>query len=98
MHRNSNFTVNVVFSDLGPIWRQDLCFLLDCPKMYFHDFQKTYFLDIFFKFWNSDLKISDKLSFCLKNKWQKSEEQLRKRYSTRIDFVSLLLEILLGSF
>ena len=66
--------------------------------MYFQDFRKHIFLDIFFKFWNSDLKISDKLSYCLKNKRQKSEEQLRKQYSTRIDFVSLLLEILLGSF
>ena len=55
-------------------------------------------LDIFSKFWNTDLNISDKLSFCLKNKWQKSEEQLSKWYSTRTDFVSLLPEILLGSF
>ena len=71
---------------------------LDCPKMHFQDFQKHILLNIFFKFWNSDLKTSDKLSFCLKNKWQTTEEQLQKQYSNRIDFVSLFLEILLGFF
>ena len=76
-----------------------IIYFLDCPKMYFQDCQKiNFFLDIFFKFWNGDLIILDKLSLCLKNKWQKSEKQLRKRYSIRTDFVSLLLEILLGSF
>ena len=80
-------------------------YVMDVSKCFFRLFQnvfsrfsKNIFVDIYFKFWNSDLKISDKLSFCLKNKWQKSEEQSRKRYSTRTDFVSMLLEILLGPF
>ena len=73
-------------------------FFYTAPKCIFKIFKKHFLLDIFIKFWNSDLKISDKLSFCLNNEWQKSEEQLRKQYSTRTDLVSLLLEILLGSF
>ena len=56
------------------------------PKSIFLWFSKNVFLDIFFKFWNSDLNLSDKLSFCLKNKWQ----NLRSSWGSDIPLALIL--------
>ena len=61
--------------------------------MYFQDFQK--YINQILKFGHENF---GQVVISRKNKWQKSEERLRKLYFTRVDFVPLLLKILLGSF
>ena len=71
---------------------------LDCLKIHFQDFENTHFLDILTRILKFGPENFGQVVILSLKKWQLSEEHLRKRYSTRIDFVSLLLEILLGSF